>query len=605
MARRPPHRDNVVPLHQRAGSRTRARARGGVLEGTRHPLQVQIATDPGRKWEAVIWAHEDVGIIGHALVAADVPLDEPAKDRSAAIEIEKAEQSLRDAVASIEDGPDLIVVDDLTLVPLAQRLVPDAPCSVGEVPLARQAAWSMAEAFGGLDPDSLRAPDIDDADLQVFVDVARALWYAAPWANTHPGFHLGELRTPELATEDAMLFLMGQHGLSRGIALFDDLLDFRLFTFAGDHEIGTPGRDAMPSHVSMSFDDTEDVPDEVRAELVAAGWDENLGVWPYPIAYERGSGVRRCTRDELHVLSAAANSVAMLAKRPESSTAPEPGTSLVVHLRLEGEYDWLDSRAAYPAPDLNGACDQGSFGDAPPIAYLARAYLEHRATKVQASTLNRDRAVLERVLASIEQVCTPRDAELPAAAPYVCGCESLGPGIFAYVLDVLTDIRVTLPVDVRRSLTVLRGFLGYLVRERYTQRGSDVFLLGSLELHIEEIIAGQEIARQLVKRMLQLSAEEDLGLIPETRRDHELPLMGWSSDSLFLVKRVARDRLWVESPDGGVSAPLRLPGCDFELLGLSPQWAVRGRVGRATRGRAKGQRVLYDAYSVLPRALLD
>ncbi|HKK69712.1 MAG TPA: hypothetical protein VKA86_00745 [Candidatus Krumholzibacteria bacterium] len=601
--------DDIIPLDRYR------RANTVTLQGALTELDISVEEHPGRRWNALLWAHPDGRILAHTVIPADVPLDQPPHGADADRALDVARGSLREALAELlddEQSPPVrasIVVGDPSLVGLARSVRADIACTIGPTPEAQRAGDSLAAWMGGEPgaegPDLSatmppRVPELDDNLRQRFANSMQWLLDADPWGTVDPAFHLIGVECPAVGLPDAIAHLVRGPDGSVGLMLFASMAAWRLSQSVADDTDERPGLEHFPSHAVVNTFGPADLDTGLADQLAADGWTTRDGRYFLPMANLRGEGPAACSEQQVRQLDLLASTLAQMTEQHLRGATFSGLHGHVAEFEIaEAGAEPLLLELSAPARALRGAREFDDYGSGLSLRALGREYLSHRSKTVSLATVDKDRAALTDLFETIDLTwrhTLPDDAG-PASA--ILGCETLAAGIADHVRMTMFVPLPNWRNRIQNGRRALRGFVKWLVREKALYANAAPYLLVPVDLAHEDGSRCIRAVQQLFAAVEATRPDEAVEETPEVG-DVDLP---WGSGYEYSVQRFERDRLWLRDTSDRTGSPIRLPGHDLSRTSLRRGDVLIARVGRAVGGKGKGQRRLLEIHQVIREEL--
>ncbi|HEX2095180.1 MAG TPA: hypothetical protein VHG28_22475, partial [Longimicrobiaceae bacterium] len=348
------HRFGLAPVGE-AG-----RPAGDVWQVDLAPLAVRIDAEPGARPAAVLVVEN--GVVLHV----ELQNTPPAEPEEVAAELERA---IMHAANQTGSWPERVEVRDAEVARYLSRAL--ARREVEVVRATRLEALDvlaadLREHLTGLAPTAPAATSPETwlgwgLPRETIAELFRAaadFWRRHPWRwlpSDVPIFALEGTSRPWTCT------VLGNAGEEFGLALYAETDDFfRMF------EDGPPFANATGPILSLTYDRATDLPQRMRREVAAAGW-EVAGPDAYPVLITintPGGGLPRAVAEDLtRLLRAVPEFVAHHREALDTGSPPEeplewrsPGTGVLLRLEAEGELrvDTHWEPVEYLAPCLPG-----------------------------------------------------------------------------------------------------------------------------------------------------------------------------------------------------------------------------------------------------------
>ena len=609
--------DDIIPLDRYRRADTVA------IQGALTELDISVEEHPGRRWNALLWAHPDGRILAHTVIPADVPLDQPPHGADADRALDVARASLREALdellgeGDVDDEADdrsqpvraSIVVGDPSLVGLARSVRANIACTVGPTPEAQRAGDALAEWVGGEagaeGPDLSttmppRVPEVDENLFRQFGESMRWLLDADPWRTVDRAFHLIGVECPDLDLPEGIAHLVHAPDGSVGVMLFSSMVDWRLSQAVAEELDERPALERFPSHVVVNTFEPEDLDPDLAAQLTTYGWTTHDGGYFLPMANVRGQGPAPCSEDQIRQLAMLAEAVAEMTEHHLRTATFDGLHGHVGEFEFgEDEEEPLRLEVTAPARDLRGAREFDDYGSGLSLRALAIEYLRYRSDTVGRATVDKDHTALTDLFESIDFTWKPFLPEDFGPAHEILGCETLAAGIADHARLTLF---VPLPNCERRIANgrrALRGFVKWLVAEKALHPTAAPYVLAPVDLAHEDGPRCVEAFRQLFTAVRVTRPDEAVEEHPEAG-EVDLP---WGSGYEYRVQRFERDRLWLHDAADKTGSPIQVPGTDLSSSGLQRGDVLVARVGRVVGGKGKGQRRLLEIHQVISAEL--
>lgn len=177
--------------------------------------------------------------------------------------------------------PKRVVVDSSRLLKLVPGLLPGVLVAQGKTPRLAAVAESLREHVAPADaPRGLEAlttyftQDVTPEVVQGFFEVAAALYDRRPWRRFPTDGHLFQVTCIPLGIRGWSGCVIGQHGESHGVILFDSVEDYGRYVQAAERlDAGDEQAMALfPAHRVINFEAQSAMPRGLLREIRQHGW---------------------------------------------------------------------------------------------------------------------------------------------------------------------------------------------------------------------------------------------------------------------------------------------------------------------------------------------
>ncbi|MFN3197636.1 MAG: hypothetical protein ACE366_04300 [Bradymonadia bacterium] len=258
------------------------------------PMIVHDAGGPQRP-EGLLWLRPDLGILGFEVAPAGELLPQAAAHLQGVIDAPQI---------GAPHTPDRVRVDSEALAEVLRRSHWDIEIVCAPTPEVPDIVQSFADFLDEYGP----APSYLDTgatpgQLRAFFGAAEEMYQQAPWRIVPDDTCVFELSIEALGVRSWVLSVIGQAGHRRGMLLFPSAEAFDVF-----YELALTGMarpEAIPPHLSLSYERAEEQQPSMREEIAQHGWPiAGPAAYPMPVAIDGHMQSRLPSADEIAIIEA-------------------------------------------------------------------------------------------------------------------------------------------------------------------------------------------------------------------------------------------------------------------------------------------------------------